>query len=71
MSGPVVCARCSAVMRNRFDQVELRTELRSVATLRRLRTWRTAFVCQSCAQAIAYEHDHGGTDATETQGTLW
>lgn len=66
----VSCGRCRAILRNRYDQVEVRTELRSVATLRRLRTWRTELVCRSCADGIAREHDHPGAMAPCEQEVL-
>lgn len=66
----VVCDRCGEGVRNRYQLVEVRTELRALSSLRRLRTWRTSLVCRSCAEALAHEHDHPHGAGSEQQG-LW
>ncbi|MDA8380325.1 MAG: hypothetical protein M0020_05785 [Actinomycetota bacterium] len=71
MRGVMVCDRCSNATRNRFDVVEVRTELRALASQRRIRTWRTALVCRSCAEALAFDHDHPDGRPADEQGALW
>lgn len=58
MTGPVFCDRCGARLQSSHDQIERRIEYRSVASLRRLRTWRVALVCRLCAAAEWSLHDH-------------
>jgi len=52
----VFCWRCGDLVCS-ADQVEVRTEYRSVRTLRRLRTWRVRLVCRPCAMAEWEAHD--------------
>jgi hypothetical protein len=52
-----------------YDQVELRTEYRSVVGLRRLRTWRVALICRTCAMDEWERHDHPNGRGGE-QGSL-
>jgi hypothetical protein len=57
MTGPAICERCGLRMSS-YDQVELRAEYRSVAGLRRMRTWRVALICRTCAMEDFERHDH-------------
>ena len=57
MTGAALCERCGLRMAS-YDQVELRAEYRSVAGLRRMRTWRVALICRTCAMEDFERHDH-------------
>jgi hypothetical protein len=63
------CSRCGEAMAS-ADQVEVRTEYRSVRSLRRLRTWRVRLVCRSCAMDEWEAHDCPQGRAG-TQEALW
>lgn len=63
------CDTCHLPMAS-HDQVEVRREYRSVAGLKRLRTWRMALVCRGCAMDEWSAHDFPRGRPNVEQGCL-
>jgi hypothetical protein len=56
---PRSCDTCGALLRFRPEQVERRVELRAARDQRRVRTWRVAVLCTTCANGEWAAHDAG------------